>query len=63
MAMAKLTTTTITVYKPRITTSAYVAIYKEVKQVTVGFVTIDPVKAYTTLAEANAKAATNGTRP
>ena len=62
--MAQKPTTQVTIYKPRITgTTGWVAVYKESKQVAKDWATYDPVNAYTTKAEADAKAATNPTRP
>ena len=61
--MASKPTVQVTIYKPRITTTGWVAVYKDVKSVPKDWATYDPVNAYTTKPEADAKAATNPTRP
>jgi hypothetical protein len=54
-----LTTKTITINKPRIITTGWLAIGKTVMQVDAKFATIQSINAYTTKAEALAKAALN----
>jgi hypothetical protein len=63
--MASKPTVPITIRKPRITgvQKAWAVTYKEVREVGKDWATFDPLDAYSTKPEADAKAATNPTRP
>ena len=61
--MAQKPTAPVTIRKPRITTTGWVAVYKEVREVGKDWATFDPVDAFSTKPEADTKAAANPTRP